>query len=209
MKIQIFTKILKYPIMETEITKPVKLSDFPPHTENPFAVRAMEVIDEHTTRTRKYFSAEKVILDVVNTNTGEVEGVQNFTKYVEVDNEQFSKLFLGNIQNFFDLGKTTIKVFCYIQTKLKPNSDQFIFYLDECKEYTKLSSASVYKGLAELLKNEFIARGKKDIVYYINPMIFFNGDRVVFAKAIRKKKGIKEDENQLQIPFNQNAIGKI
>lgn len=206
MKVQIFTKLLKYPTMEVEITKPAKLTDFPIHTENPFVVRAMEVIDEHTHRTRKYFSAEKVILDVINTNTGEVEGVQNFTKFVETDNEQFSKLFLNNIQSFFDLGKTAIKVFCYIQTKLKPNSDTFIFYLDECKEYTNLSSASVYKGLAELVKNEFIARGKKDIVYYINPMIFFNGDRVVFAKAIRKKNGIQEDENQLQISFNMNAI---
>lgn len=194
--------------METQ-TKPVKLTDFPLHTENPFTTHAMEVINEHTFRTRKYFSAEKVILDVVNTNTGEVEGVQNFTKFVEVDDEQFTKLYLNNIQNFFELGKTAIRVFCYIQTRLKPNSDTFVFYLDECKEFTNLSSASVYKGLAELVKNEFIARGKKDIIYYINPLIFFNGNRVVFAKAIKKKNNPDEDENQLQIPFNQNAIGTV
>lgn len=179
----------------------LKLSDYPSHTENPFITNALQTIEDNTKKVRKYFSADKIVLDVVNSNTGETEAFQNFVKYIDVDHEQFSKLYLSNIQSFFDLSKSAIKVFCFIQTILKPNTDTFNFYLDECKEFTQLSTASVYKALAELVRSEFIARGKKDIVYYINPMIFFNGDRVVFAKAIRKKSKEEEDANQLRIQF--------
>lgn len=187
--------------MEALTQVKVKLSDFPTNPTNPFINDAIEIINEHTTRKRRYFSSSKVLLDVVNTNTGEVEGVQSFTKYQEVDDDAFTKIFISNLQNFFDLGKTAIRVFCFIQKKLKPNTDFFIFDLSECKDFTHLSAASVYKGLAELVKNEFIARGNKDIIYFINPQIFFNGDRVIFAKAIKKKHDKEEDKNQLKLPL--------
>ena len=64
-----------------------------------------------------------------------------------------------------------------------------IFSQEDCLEYTKYSSkATVYKGLAELVKSEIIARGPADNLWFINPLIMFNGDRVTFAKQYVKKQ---------------------
>jgi hypothetical protein len=38
-------------------------------------------------------------------------------------------------------------------------------------------------------------------MYYINPTIFFNGDRVAFIKIFRKKKAEEYNKLQNQIPF--------
>ena len=90
---------------------------------------------------------------------------------------------------FFDLKPQAIRVFGYILNQLVPNKDEFLFLTDECLEYTKYkSSTSVRIGLTSLLENEIIARGRADNLYFINPMIAFNGNRVTFAKTYIKKK---------------------
>ena len=81
-------------------------------------------------------------------------------------------------------------------TRLKPNQDYFYFDLDECKEYTGYKSQqSVYNGLGGLISNEIIARGKKDYIYYINPMVFFNGNRIAFTKMYVKKSTLSAGKN--------------
>lgn len=181
----------------------VKLSDFPLCKENPFLEKSLEVVKENTIKRRKYFTANKVLCDVVNSVTGETEAYQSFLKYVKVDEQQFTKLYTSRLKSFFELGNAAIRVFCYIQTKVKPNTDTFIFDIESCEEFTNQSRPTIYKGLAELVKNEIIARGKFDYLYYLNPMIFFNGDRIVFAEAIVKKKQKEvEDKNQLALDFS-------
>ena len=85
--------------------------------------------------------------------------------------------------------------------KLVPKQDLFSFFLDECMEHTGYKSEkSVYIGLASLLQNQIIARGRNDSHYFINPMIAFNGDRVTFAKTyIKRQKGKVIDPNQTNI----------
>ena len=79
------------------------------------------------------------------------------------------------------------------------------FDLQECLAYTKYNSKTmVYRGLAELVNGGIIARGKNDNVYFINPLIIWNGDRARFVteyvKKSKKKKQL-EDKNQLTIDF--------
>lgn len=183
----------------------LKLTQFETHKENPFLIQALEQVNNKTKKKRKYFSASKSMCEVVNSD-GEIEGYQAFFKQIEVDEEQFTKLYTSQLKSLFQLGNGAIRVFAYIQTKVKPNSDTFLFDLEKCGEYTSLSVSTIYKGLAELVKNEFIARSKYDFLYYINPLIFFNGDRIVFAKAIQKKRKISEtDKNQLAIDFQHSG----
>jgi hypothetical protein len=87
-------------------------------------------------------------------------------------------------------------------TKLMPKQDIFNFFMDECLEYTNYNSEkSVYIGLASLLENKIIARGRNDTMYFINPMVAFNGDRVTFAKTyVKKQEGKKKsDPNQINL----------
>ena len=62
-----------------------------------------------------------------------------------------------------------------------------MFFIDDCMEYTQYKSdTSIRIGLTNLLKNEIIARGRNDSLYFINPMVAFNGNRITFAKTYVK-----------------------
>lgn len=71
---------------------------------------------------------------------------------------------------------------------MKPKNDMIMFILEDCLEYTKYTSkGTVYRGLAELVKAEIIARGINENLWFINPLIVFNGDRVSFTKTYVRK----------------------
>jgi hypothetical protein len=90
-------------------------------------------------------------------------------------------------------------------TVLLPKKDMFYFTLEDCMIYTGYKShKSIHQGLAFLLKAEIIARGKTEYIYYINPMVAFNGDRITFAKTYVKKQRLQQaaDPNQIQFTFD-------
>ena len=127
-------------------------------------------------------SDKKAVVAVADTDTGEVFRT-SFIRQIEVDEEQFAKLYLNNFAAFFDLSQAAIRVFGYIMTCMKPKNDMIMFILEDCLEYTKYTSkGTVYRGLAELVKAEIIARGINENLWFINPLIVFNGDRVSFTK---------------------------
>lgn len=188
----------------------LKLSDFQRNKENPFMKQAIEDIENHVVK--KYKSStgsdKKAVVAVADTDTGEVFRT-SFIRQIEVDEEQFAKLYLNNFAAFFDLSQAAIRVFGYIMTCMKPKNDMIMFILEDCLEYTKYTSkGTVYRGLAELVKAEIIARGINENLWFINPLIVFNGDRVSFTKTyVRKKslstkKKVEEDERQLSLGFS-------
>ena len=160
--------------------------------ENPFLKEAIEQIQSGIVKKYKNTSgtSRNAILQAVNSE-GKVMGHTSFIQQIEVDEQQFTKIYLSQFSAFFELNSQSIKVFGYIMTKLMPKQDFFIFDLEECLEYTGYKSGqSVYNGLSGLIGSSIIARGKKDYLYFINPMVFFNGDRVTFAKTyVKKQKG--------------------
>lgn len=119
-------------------------------------------------------------------------GHTTFIRQVEVDEDKFAKLYLSNFSAFHELGKQAIKIFGYILEQLIPNRDMFMFFMDECMVHTGYATKKpIYKGLADLVEAEIIARGPSDTNYFINPLIVFNGNRVTFAKTYVKKLTIK------------------
>ncbi|KAB3706894.1 MFS transporter [Phocaeicola vulgatus] len=188
----------------------LKLSDFQRNKENPFMKQAIEDIENHVVK--KYKSStgsdKKAVVAVADTDTGEVFRT-SFIRQIEVDKEQFAKLYLNNFAAFFDLSQAAIRVFGYIMTCMKPKNDMIMFILEDCLEYTKYTSkGTVYRGLAELVKAEIIARGINENLWFINPLIVFNGDRVSFTKTYVRKKSLstkkkaEEDERQLSLGFS-------
>lgn len=179
------------------------LTDFRLNKENPFLEQAVEKVQNNIVKRYKTASktGEKAILKAFDENTGEILGHTQFIRQVEVDEEQFAKLYLSNFSAFFDLKPQAIRVFGYILTQLIPNRDEFIFFNDEAMEYTGYkSSTSVRIGLTSLLENEVIARGRAENLYFINPMVVFNGNRITFAKTyVKKQKQKIQDPNQIQL----------
>lgn len=184
----------------------LKITEYQKNKENPFVQQAVEQIQKNIVKKYKSTNStnKKALLTAVDEN-GEVVGHTQFIKQIELDEMQFAKMYLSGFKAFFDLTPAAIKVFGYILTVLMPNKDYFYFNREDCLEYTSYKSdASIFRGLAQLLENDVIARGKTDYIYFINPMICFNGNRVTFAKTyIRKQsKQIEKDTNQIQLDFS-------
>ena len=178
------------------------VTDFPINRVNPFMEQAIEVVQKNVVK--KYKNAtntgEKAILQAVDPNSGEVLGVTSFVRQVEVDEEQFVKIYLTNFKSFFDLSTSAIRVFGYLIQNLVAGKDLVLFGLEAAKNYTKYTAKStIYIGLTELLQAGIIARGWSESVYFINPMCLFNGNRLTYVKTYvkKKKKQAQEDPNQL------------
>ena len=193
------------------LSKVLKLTDFQKNEENPFMKQAIEGIENHVVK--KYKSStgsdKKAVVAVADTDTGEVFKT-SFIRQIEVDEEQFAKLYLANFAAFFNLSQSAIRVFGYILTCMKPKNDMIIFDRRKCLEYTQYKSdKAIYKGLAELVQSEIIARGPNEYNWFINPLIVFNGDRVSFTKTYVRKKTLaaqkkeEAEKRQLSLGFDE------
>lgn len=185
-----------------------KFSDYEKNKENPFIKDAIEHINNRTVK--KYRSAtgtdRRAVLQAVDPESGECLGHTSFLRQIECDEEEFIKFYLRDFRVFFGLSEKAMRVFGYILTQVKPNSDEFIFLIEDCLQHTPYKGKnSIYAALAELISAEIIARGRSEVFFYINPMVIFNGSRVTFAKsyvnktAAKVKKQEVENKNQLSL----------
>ena len=183
--------------METD--KGRKLSDFEKFEKNPFVEKAIQEVQISKRYKSDSATDKRAILQAIDPNTGEVLGHTMFIRQIEVDEDRFAKLYLSQFQSFWDLNKAAIRVFGYIMSKMIPKHDKVEFRLSECMEYTKYSTKkAIYEGLTALINAEIIARGYNEYVYFINPLVAFNGDRVSYVKTYVKKKK-EADYNQLML----------
>jgi hypothetical protein len=180
-----------------------KITEHPAYESNPFVEEALEGIQKLTVKRTRVIRpdeglARQVQQIVVNTD-GEPTGYGAFMQYIEVDEDKFAKVYLSQFAAFWELSKPAIRVFGYILSALKPSQDRLIFKMDKALAYTKYGHRShVLTGLSNLVECGIIARTPYDYEYFINPLVFFNGNRVTFAKTyIRKKK--EADKAQLAL----------
>src|SRR5690554_2806836 len=171
--------------------------------ENPF------IEDMHLTVRSKNIKLSRLgksgTVEAIDMNTGEHHGTY-IGLIKRVDEEQFVKLFVSNIALTFDLKAAGIKAFnvlMYVMQNTIEKDKVFIdrLVLDDFNEIfqKKLSRAVLYRGLVELVECKIIARSLREGEYFINPNFVFNGDRIVFATIIEKKKTekqIKEEEQK-------------
>jgi hypothetical protein len=181
-----------------------KLTDFPSNKENPFldqTVAELKVsIKRQTIRPRKGSGGENNLLVV--DSLGEQHASAVFVREIEVDEGQFTKLYREGLPAISGLSTRGTKVFGYICHQLEPGKTTIHFMLSQCMEFTGYKSrANVLSGLGELLAAEIIARSTESSLYFINPIVMFNGNRLTFAKTYIKKKLSAKDSNQLVLGF--------
>lgn len=159
--------------------KYLKVTSHEVNKQNPFIDDLLEV----KVSDRKRIIAGKNPNYVINSDTGEITGTQVFAVSEKVDKEKFTKIYKQGLVGMFGLSKAGIKVFSFIASIVKPNKDEVIFDAEECKEFTGYKTHQpIMTGLSELISNNFIARSERHYKYYINPTMFFNGNRVAFIK---------------------------
>lgn len=163
--------------------KYIGISNFEQFRENPFIPNLL------IPRGKKNITIAKSDKAIMSRETGEIEENTLFIGMKkELDKDQFVKIFHSQLQVIFDLSKAALKVFGYIAS-VTEFGDKILFDIEDCKEYTGYKGLeSIYKGLAELLNAEMIARTKQSSVYFINPQVFYKGDRIVLVTEYRKKR---------------------
>jgi hypothetical protein len=139
---------------------------------------------------------------LVNQSTGEMKGT-HVMAYKEVDDDEFIKLFTANVALTFDLNMSGHKVFnmlCRVMQKEAIKKDQ-VYIDDNVREdfvnefNVKFASATLYRGLENLISRKILAKSQRTNIYFINPSMVFNGDRLAFTTVIeRKRKSKKRDD---------------
>jgi hypothetical protein len=183
-----------------------KLSVHPLNKANPFLQDTIRHIEKGE-RTL-FFSDRKA--DLILDHEGVVKGHTVFARKQEVDKAQFTKIFNTSLFNWFDLSKAAIRVFAYIVETLKKDQDSFEFDLEACKLFTKYAATNtILSGLAELIDNQFIARGSHAYKYFINSTVFFNGNRLTLIEdyeLVEKKTLPPSSDFTQEVPQDEIPI---
>lgn len=130
---------------------------------------------------------------LTNPETGEAMQHAGIHRVEFVDEDKFVKLFTQNLKVFFDLTPPSQKVLQCVLGTLQDNPNAEGIHLpwftveDFSLEHNlKISRTSFHRALREMLDKGFIAESESANFYWINPHLFFNGDRMTFITEYRK-----------------------
>lgn len=124
-----------------------------------------------------------------------------------VDAERFVKVYVAHLNAFFDLKPGTIRVLSVVLECMTEN--QFIgsgrFYLNynTCSKFFEsfgskpVSKPTFYSALNEMIANGMIAPSTDPNLFFVNPAVFFTGDRIRFVTELRRKKMSKQEKLEL------------
>ena len=153
------------------------------------------LVQGNTIRTKnKLISTGVQAGNLVDSETGELKALTMIHEIHEKDEEHFVKIFAEGVKAAFDLNRTANRVFqavlkAYQTEKLTGGYADCVtlFWFDDGLNGAKIgmSEATFHRGLKELIAKEFLSP-KMPNVYWVNPALFFKGDRVAFVKEYRR-----------------------
>jgi hypothetical protein len=117
------------------------------------------------------------------------------------------KLFTAELNRFFDLTPTALRVVTVLIQdigKIRLGQGDQVYLTEKSLAETLQShgmkppsSATYYRSMEELIEKGFIAPTTNPPLFFINPAIFFNGDRVRFVTEIRRKKMSRQEQLEM------------
>jgi len=97
------------------------------------------------------------------------------------DNKHFVKVFNDNLEEMLNLSKSDTKVLSYAWNSSRLGNDKIIVPVKDCMKKTILSDSAVRKSIVKLISRNILARTNTTNLYWINPTMFFKGDRIVLV----------------------------
>ena len=122
----------------------------------------------------------------------------------EVDKDQFIKIYTKNMKLIFDLKPITQRVLMAVLDAVQkaPGMDRIYLNWFVVEDFSiehdlGVSERSFYNSIKEMILKGFIAESDQPNMYWINPHLFFNGDRMRFIKEyrIKEQKGLKKSRS--------------
>lgn len=138
--------------------------------------------------------------------TGDVTGAVEHRVVRIVDDAKFVKVFADGVAGFYQLGKAGGKVFRYLFDVVQkhPGTDRlYLHFMDAAEEPYCVPKSTFFKGLGELLAKGFLARSANPNLFWLNPLMLFNGDRFQFVQEYRRASRVADQEAtppELQAP---------
>lgn len=182
------------------------------YRENPFVDRFTMPVSP---KTRKLEVDAEMYLTTTN---GEVVAGAEIRQVHLVDSDKFVKVFTNHLRAFFDLSLRAQKLLEVVMAQMStmPGGDRVYLNSTTVERYMAdqgrkgLGRATYSRALEEMLAKGFIARSDQQHLYFINPAIFFNGDRISFVKEFRRKRAEKRaDARQLGLAFELTDSEKV
>jgi hypothetical protein len=163
------------------------------YDHNPFLNAVVEALTG-----KKVKVTMKSNMSVLDGITGEISPIEGqITKFISADREGFVKLYTAQLDAFFELRSSSRKVVKYLihNHQQSPNRHRVTLHPDYAKEDGfEIPKSTWYDGINELIEKKFIAPAKAQNDYYLNPAIFFNGDRTRLVVELRRSDQ-KQREN--------------
>jgi hypothetical protein len=134
-------------------------------------------------------------------DTGEVTAATVIHTVETVDEEHFVKVFVEGIKRSFELSRAASRVFQKVLEAYQKETmsggyaeSVTLFWFGEGLngEALDMSEKTFQRGLKELLEKNFLSP-KIPNIYWVNPSLFFKGDRVAFMREYRRSKPIGGD----------------
>jgi len=154
--------------------------------KNPFVDTALL---NQLSGTKNVFYTQSTQQTLIDLDTSEITPARTqIVKTIRADKEQFVKIYTTHLKAFFELNQTAYKILQYVLYTVQNdaiNTDKVYLNLIPAQQYFEglgqtCSPASYYRGMKDLVVKLFIAETTSQNLYYINPKLFFNGDRVQF-----------------------------
>lgn len=172
--------------------------------ENPFMEHGTEIRTRHKTVKTKASMQE-----LVDSSTGELVAMSMIHVIEEKDEEHFVKVFADGVKAAFELKAAGAKVFQSVLGEYQ-REKMTGGYADSLTLYwfgdglngksIGISERTFQRGLKELVEKGFLAHRAPN-QFWVNPALFFKGDRVAFMREYRLKsppKKLKNDKSQIE-----------
>lgn len=101
-------------------------------------------------------------------------------KLTLTDTSAYTKLFNDNLKDLMKLSGTGLRLLIYGMCTIRPLSQTVVYHIPDIQVATGIASANTIRtAVSELIENKIIAQKLgSNMEYWINPNVFFNGNRL-------------------------------
>lgn len=156
------------------------------HSNNP-------LVDPNVIKTKQKSVRPFATGRMVDTITGEEVAGTAVVVRKTIDEQHFVKVFSEGVKAAYDLSPSGYKVFQLVlkatQCAAVGEDKIYLHFMDAVEDpEMPISRQTFHRGMKELLQKEFIAASDRPGMYWINPHLFFKGDRVAFIHEFVRKR---------------------
>lgn len=160
-----------------------------------FSPERNPLLDPKTVQIKRRYVKTSAAQEMHNPATGEIVGVNTIYTVEDRDDQEFVKVFAEGVKAAFGLSKTAFRVFSvvlenYQNTPMRGGFVDAVYlaWFDGglSGQDVGMSDRTFQTGLRELLAKGFLAP-KSPNLFWVNPALFFKGDRVAFVREFVRK----------------------